>query len=142
MSTLIDIRALYPHPDTDEPHDYTPLIQSLGAVLVRYTPWAYSGDSFILYAQFRKTPDDGTPRFGHLTLSWGSCSGCDALQGCGSYESLERLREELRLKIQWFDTREEILAYYKNHDWKGDHVDDDDVQRFLGAAIPLLGGTV
>lgn len=70
-------------------YDYGPLIESIGhEVLVKVDDDDYQGDSNVL---FRRA--DGA--FGYLNFGWGSCSGCDALQACDSYEDLESLRNSL-----------------------------------------------
>jgi hypothetical protein len=100
-------QVLYPDAHEDDffyvPRDYTPIVRSFGKVLVRVDDEDYSGDTRVLLAQ------EG--RYGVLNFGWGSCSGCDALLGCNSYEAVDRVIDALRAGIRWFDTLEEAQAY-------------------------------
>lgn len=94
------------------PSNYKPIIQLFGECVVKVDDDDYSGDSRILYMKV------GRP--GYLIFGWGSCSGCDSLQMCESYEEIDKLIEELREKIQWFNSKEDALNFFINHDWEGD----------------------
>lgn len=90
------------------PYDYSPIYKSFGEVLLEDHDDNYQGDSRIILKNEN--------RFGFLNFGWGSCSGCDALQGCNSYEELGVLIESLRLSIAWFDSLQELKDYIKNED--------------------------
>jgi hypothetical protein len=90
----------------DAPCDYSPIIDSFGKVLVRVDDDDYSGDTFALLSKGN--------RIGLLTFGWGSCSGCDALQGCESYKELGELIDILESGIKWFDSLAEAQAYISN----------------------------
>lgn len=100
-------QALFPNCQKNEwfdaPHDYSPIIESFGQVLVQVDEDDYSGDTFAL---LNKDGDIGFLQFG-----WGSCSGCDALQRCESYKELGELIENLESGIKWFDSLAEAQAY-------------------------------
>lgn len=85
------------------PGDYTPIIQSMGEVLVRVDDDDYQGDTFVLLAS------DG--KFGFLNFGWGSCSGCDALQACGTRKELQDLIDSLHNSIAWFDDLPKAIAH-------------------------------
>ena len=54
----------------------------------------YQGDSIaLLRSEFNN--------YGVLTFSWGSCSGCDALQAAETLDDINKLRSELYSKIHW-----------------------------------------
>lgn len=102
-------------------YDYTPMIKSFAEkVLVQVEDDDYQGDTRVLLQD--------NNRIGHLIFGWGSCSGCDALQGCcGNYDELNELANDLYNDIKWFDTVQEALDYFNNHDWEGDycwHIDE------------------
>lgn len=59
-------------------------------------------------------------RYGYLKFGWGSCSGCDALQACRSYENLGELISELQQAVRW-GTATDILTFLRTHDWAGDY---------------------
>lgn len=95
-------------------YDYNPMIESFSEkVLVQVDAGSYQGDTLVLF-------QDGE-KFGHLIFGWGSCSGCDALQACGSFEDLNELAQELYNDIKWFDSPSEAVDYFNNHDWEGDY---------------------
>ena len=73
----IDVKELY----KDESwgwYDYQPMLNAFGKVAIQVDDDAYQGDSRLLY--------DENGKIGVLIFGWGSCSGCDALQACGSLE--------------------------------------------------------
>lgn len=72
----------------------------------------YQGDSFLL---LKDTKD----RYGYAEFGWGSCSGCDSLQGCSSPKEYEELRQELINGIIWRDSADEMLDFFYNRDWEG-----------------------
>lgn len=110
------IKELYPDLG-DEPfngvYDYSPLIESIAPIVIQADDHDYQGDSRILF--FHEN------RYGYLQFGWGSCSGCDALQACESISQIEALRDELVSQIRWFNTKEETLEFFNNHDWKADY---------------------
>ena len=55
------------------PSDYQPIINHIGKVLVQEDDEDYQGDTFVLLEKDSK--------YGFLNIGWGSCSGCDAVQG-------------------------------------------------------------
>lgn len=91
----------------------------------------YQGDSRLLY--------DENGKIGVLIFGWGSCSGCDALQACGSLEEVQKLCDELQEDIEWFDDKKQALEYFTNHDWKGDHSwHQTETRKFINKCIEYL----
>ena len=91
--------------------NYLPLLKSLGyEIAIRVDDDDYQGDSRLLFK------DDAS--YGLLIFGWGSCSGCDALQACDSYEEIEYLRQELLNEIHWEPTGKEMSAWIENKDWE------------------------
>ena len=82
-------------------------------IVVQVDDKDYQGDSRLLFK-------DGD-RFGYLNFGWGSCSGCDALEGCSSFEEVEKLYQDLYESIRWFDNAKECLDFFEKHDWEGDY---------------------
>ena len=95
------------------PGEYDPLIKIIGSVALQVDDDDYSGDSRVLYK-------DGE-RFGVLIFGWGSCSGCDALQSCGSWKEVADIANEMQRDTKWFDSAADALAYFETHDWAGDY---------------------
>lgn len=132
----------YIYPDCGEeddlfsaPSDYQPLLSSLGNIVIKVDDQGYQGDSRILFEERRA---NGESRFGFLTFGWGSCSGCDALQGCRSYKDIDDLRDKLASDIKWL-LHSEMLTFFKTHDWQGDfNGDSDEQKRFVRTVIAFL----
>lgn len=82
--------------------EYEDIVSSFGNVLVEVNEDDYSGSSWVLL----KAKDN---RFGYLTYSWGSCSGCDALEACDSIEEREELHSELWNSITWNKSLDKLL---------------------------------
>jgi len=94
--------------------DYTPMLKSFGyAIIVRVDEDDYQGDTLVLYRQKQ------TGAHGVLVFGWGSCSGCDALQSCGSWRAAEELRVRLYRDIKWFSTDAELLAWLRDEEVQG-----------------------
>lgn len=131
-----DIREVYPDAQDEygfcAPSDYGPLLESLGyEILLQVDDVDYQGDSRVLFR-------DGN-RYGLLVFGWGSCSGCDALQACDSYEEIELLRSDLHNRIQWFASAAEALRYFETHDWMGDFCwHQEETKQFVEQAVAIL----
>lgn len=75
--------------------DYDLLLRSIGyPVLLQADESCYQGSTFVLFSGH-------LGEVGFLSFGWGSCSGCDALQGCESWADIENLRHELVRDIVW-----------------------------------------
>lgn len=66
-----------------------------------------------------KRVEGGEWRYGFLVIGWGSCSGCDAMLDCSTWEELEELKEKVSGEIRWFDDYQSAEDYIVNHDWRG-----------------------
>ena len=76
-------------------------------VLVDVTEGSYQGDYWYL---LRRGED--------VTVGYGSCSGCDALEAVeGDFDAEYLLGLEVEQRIQWFPTPSACLAYLANKDW-------------------------
>lgn len=121
---------------------YDDLIESMDVErLVEVTDQNYQGDTRLLL----KKGD----RYGYLCFGWGSCSGCDALEAIDGYKYTGNgyeylvtaehyeLRDQLYNQIVWKDSREEMLAYFKEKDWSLDYQYD---KKFVDESIQHLEG--
>ena len=118
------------YPEDSSWSNYIPLLRSMGfSILLTVDDNEYQGDSRVLF-------EDGD-QYGILFFGWGSCSGCDALQACESYEDLEKLRTELLDDIRW-GTAEETLKYLKEHDWEGDYSWGKETRMFLRRSVAVM----
>lgn len=89
--------------------DYQPMLNEFGNILLQKDEQNYQGDSFLIYEK-----DD---KYGYLTFGWGSCSGCDALQGCNSISEVQELMDRLYSSIEWFDSLDALKEYFEETDW-------------------------
>lgn len=109
--------------------DYTPMVQSMGNIVVRSDIGSYSGDSI-----FMLQDRNDASSYGLLTFGWGSCSGCDALQQCSNVEELQQLYDNIQSQIKWFDSVNELKKYIHSKDWELEFIymiDKDDVDSFI-----------
>jgi len=111
---------------------YYLMLKEFGNILIQVDDADSQGDSRVLYEK------DG--KLGYLLFGWGSCSGCDSLQACENYKELQKLMDFLNDSIKWFDSNEECLKYFKEHDWEGDYCSNGEEQKeFVDKVIGYLG---
>ena len=129
---MTDASTLYPeYTGGYGPYDYDPMIASFGDILLKVDDDDYQGDSRVLYKK------DGL--YGVLVFGWGSCSGCDALQGCQSVAELDELIADTRNLIRWAD-KEGTQAYLRDSEArKGEYsYHEKETREFYEKAIALL----
>lgn len=118
---------LYPKYEGDDywysTGDYQPMLEEFGSILVQVDDHDYQGDSRLLYEK------DG--KYGYLIFGWGSCSGCDALQACGSQEEVQELMDSMSHDIKWFDSLDELKAYFTSKDWELEWSHGDETKEFI-----------
>lgn len=117
----INVNDVYPELNEDRYSfcvgDYEPMVSAFGQrTIVSADDDDYQGDSYRLIADGPRADE----RYGFLTFGWGSCSGCDALQSCGSVEELQSLADQLQDSVLWFPSKEALREYMEKHDWEGD----------------------
>lgn len=120
MKTARDIYPLR-HDETEEDYykyfcvsDYQPILEEFGPIVVQVDDDDYQGDTYILYRY-----DNG--ELGYLNFGWGSCSGCDALQGCENIDEVQELMNGLKNSILMFGDLYSAKKYFEQHDWEGDY---------------------
>lgn len=131
---LIELKKIFEEQD-DSLSDYKLLIKCIDAeVLIHADELNWQGDSWYLFKN-----NEGT-MYGFLTFGWGSCSGCDALLGCDSFDRVMSLLHTLKESIIW-KTKEDMLEYFKTKDWSLDHYGEvDEFKDFKYKVITMLGG--
>ena len=114
--------------------NYEPITEEIGNTVIVVEDSDYQGDTRILY-------DNKDGKIGYLQFGWGSCSGCDALQGCDTWDEVQELADYLEQSVDWFDSKEEALQYFEDHDWEGDYSWHQDEQiEFIFKATEYLRG--
>ncbi len=98
---------------------YDSIVASAGTVIKDWNIGYWQGDYVYLLKNGNK--------FGFTVVGYGSCSYCDALEGCENDKQVEELKQEIVNGIFW-GTAEEVEAYAINdnanrwyftvHDWK------------------------
>lgn len=96
------------------PYDYSLIYKSFGAVVFKQDIGRWQGDTQILLK------NQELDKFGYLMFGWGSCSGCDSLQRCDSYDEIDELIGLLWGQIRWFDDDKEALKFFEEHKWDCD----------------------
>ncbi len=101
------------------PMGYDGIVATQGEIIKEYIVGEWQGD----YVYLLKNGE----RFGFTVIGYGSCSGCDVLQGCENDEEFNELKEDVIKGIFW-GTAEEVRDYitnnnanrwyYTEHDWK------------------------
>jgi hypothetical protein len=111
---MTDIKTLYPQDSGYSGFDsYQPMIDDFGKVIIQVDDSDYQGDTRVFLKKDNK--------YGYLQFGWGSCSGCDALQACRNYEEAQKLYDQLKDDIRWFDSLEDVFEFFGTHDWEGDY---------------------
>jgi hypothetical protein len=133
--TAEDARKLWPDESEGQylcVYDYEPLLKTLAPVIVlQVDDEDYQGDSRVLFR-------DGD-RWGVLLFGWGSCSGCDALQACDTWEEIAQLRNQLAADVHWEPSKADMLHYIETHDWEGEYAwHEEETKSFLHDAKELL----
>ena len=115
------------------PGDYDKLLESFGCeIILKVDDDGYEGDSRVLYHL--------NGRYGLLIFGFGSCSGCDALQACQTFDEIEDLRKRFITSIHW-DTAEGMHHYIANKDWELEYCyHQEETKRFIDEALKLLHG--
>ena len=98
---------------------YDSLVASAGTIIKDWHIGAWQDDYVYLLKNGNK--------FGFTVVGYGSCSYCDALEGCENDDQVEELKEEIVKGIFW-GTAEEVENYaindhanrwyYHEHEWK------------------------
>lgn len=145
--TIEKLKELYPD-EVDCSYfcvcDYSPLDSLIeGEEVVVVSDDDYQGETRILMQR----TEDGClfkPEYAFHTYSWGSCSGCDALQGCSSWEELLDYAKSHIDGIEWLshdDTIKklhEMIDEYNQYSWHdgNDYLFIRECFEFLGESIP------
>lgn len=102
--------------ETDYYSSYTPMLEAFGEIVIRVDDNDYQGDTRVLFRE-----NCYSHSYGYLQFGWGSCSGCDALQACNNIDEVQKLMDELKDSIKWFEDEAEALKFFNEHDWEGDY---------------------
>jgi hypothetical protein len=114
-------------------YSYDELVTSQGAeIVLAESDHDYQGDTYYLLRQGN--------RYGYLVVGWGSCSGCDALEGCSTFEDVRQLRDMLVQGIWWGTAAavaDHITARTQANDW---YITEETFRVFRDKALTMLHG--
>jgi hypothetical protein len=91
----------------EAPMSYDEIVATQGEILKDWTLGSYQGD----YVYLLKNDD----RYAFTVIGYGSCSGCDALEGCESDEEFNQLKESITSGIVW-GIKQEVYDYVFNQE--------------------------
>jgi hypothetical protein len=112
-------------------YDYDPIVTYLGETLVCADIGDYQGDIYLLL----RTSNG----YGFVVIGYGSCSGCDALQACKSYEDVDNLIDSIQASMKTFDTLADAQLHIANDDYHKFmfYRNESDWQKFRDACLSL-----
>lgn len=91
----------------EPPMSYDEIVATQGEIIKDWTLGYYQGD----YVYLLKNGD----KYAFTVIGYGSCSGCDALEGCGDDEEFSALKEDIISGIVW-GTKQDVYDYVNNQE--------------------------
>lgn len=102
-------QKLYPNEPLQWISDYQPIINYFGEIIIQIQDSNYQGDARVLLQM--------EEMYGILLFGWGSCTCCDALRGCKTWEEVDSLIDTLRQSIISFKEIKDIQKYLEETNW-------------------------
>jgi len=100
--------------EVDEPRlSYHQILDWCGSVWFSADEGSYQGDLYVVLTKQRMVGGDWRQQWGLAVIGYGSCSGCDALEGArrdGRVETLQ-LVKDIANNIRWFDKLINVADY-------------------------------
>lgn len=122
-------KKLYPLTDDGytEFYEYAPIVNYLGTPVFQDGWGEWQGDAFIV---IRKDS-----RWGFICIGYGSCTGCDALQGCHTHEELGELISNIERSVHWTDTKDQLVEWLysdsRSLEWYGNDYEFDTMREIF-----------
>ena len=108
VRNFVDVTQAFPNHIGDI--DYHELLSSMNLYSILFVEEGdYYGETLVLLKNQRND-------YGILNFCWGSCSGCDALEDCDTYEELDELRNQFFQKTHWANSCKELCQWWINRD--------------------------
>jgi len=119
----VNVREIFPPRGHGRPPylQYVEIVRQFGEILLETHEDGYQGDSFYVLRRVNTVVNDSSKNrieYGFLTFGWGSCSGCDALEGVGTYEDLQDLVDSLQSSIIWFPSKDALKMWSRSENRK------------------------
>ena len=108
--------------------DYADIVSCFGNIIIEVQDDDYEGDIRFLLEK------DG--KFGFNIIGFGSCSGCDWLQGCDTMDEKQDLVDTIEREIEWFDTLDELKERFRTKDWELEYSwHQEETKRFIDLVL-------
>ena len=111
------------------PMSYDQIVATQGEVMGQWVMGTWQGD----YIYLLKNED----KYSFYVIGYGSCSGCDALEGCENDEEFNELKEDIINRIAW-GTKQEIIDHINNEDANRWYFHEDGWEEIKKEALELL----
>ena len=89
-------------------HSYKDILKSI----TNKVNWTVEGGFEDYQGDFFYLGEDQEGFVYYVTGGYGSCSGCDALEACDTYEDLLELRDDMKRSIRKFDRLNEFEEWF------------------------------
>lgn len=111
---MIDCRGVFPNCLGEEGWfeypTYHDIVVNFGSIEIESSDKDYQGCHYFLLKNNEK--------YGYLSITYGSCSGCDVLKGCSDYNQLQNLVNKLEVSIVWQDSFKDMEKWISQRDWE------------------------
>ena len=113
------------------PMSYDGIVETQGEIIKDWTLGHYQGD----YVYLLKNGD----KYAFTVIGYGSCSGCDALEGCGNDEEFNELKDAIVSGIVW-GTKQDVYDYVNNQEANRWYFHEEDWVDIRKEILDLLSG--
>lgn len=134
--TMDQVKAMFPDAQTKYGlnFDYGPVDEFVGKAVVSVSDGDYQGTTRILY-QNKEDPSLYAVR----EYDWGSCSGCDFMQGCNTWDELLEYVQHAVDGVEWGTASETLKVLDKmeadTREWR-----QEEVKEFIAESRKFLNG--
>ena len=112
------------------PMSYYEIVATQGEILKDWIIGDWQGD----YVYLLKNGD----KYAFTVIGYGSCSGCDALEGCENDEEFNRLKESIINGIVW-GTKQDVYDYVFNQEANRWYFHEEDWVGIRKEIMEILG---
>lgn len=115
----------------EPPMSYDGIVETQGEIIKDWTLGHYQGD----YVYLLKNGD----KYAFTVIGYGSCSGCDALEGCGNDEEFNELKDAIVSGIVW-GAKQDVYDYVNNQEANRWYFHEEDWVEIRKEILDLLSG--
>lgn len=81
---------------------------------------------------------EGQGKYYFVDFGYGSCSGCDALEACNSFQDLLEVREDIKRNIKEFESLDQFEKWF-NNEGQTEWWNWDDIKAFIKEMDSIYG---